>query len=117
MVPREDKIQEGSPDSIVLRFHQYIDKHSLSPLGAFREAPGENKQRAFAVPRSYLFGAPIRCARVREALSCPCDRSGRGIVSLRCREKSARACVCGHNRLFRVDLCGALRQNVRCDPA
>lgn len=47
--PREVNPGRFSPDSIVLRFHQYIDKHSLSPLGAFREAPGENKQYALAV--------------------------------------------------------------------
>lgn len=45
-----------------------------------------------------------------------------GIVSIRryihCNRANPRAPrVYGHNRLFRVDLCGALRQNVRRDPA
>lgn len=129
LMASREKIQEGSLERcIVLRFHHYIDKHSLSSLGAFREAPGENKQYAFAVLARISLELLSACARVRvysrarEALSRPYDQSGRRYcVSTSCLRERARArartCVCGHNRLFRVDLCGALRQNVRCDPA
>jgi hypothetical protein len=66
MVSRE-KIQEGSLERcIVLRFHHYIDKHSLSSLGAFREAPGENKQYAFAV----LARISLELLSVRSLYAC-----------------------------------------------
>jgi len=102
---------------VVLRFHQYIDKHSLSPLGAFREAPGENKQYAFAVLARISLVLPSVHSCTWSVLVSVRSKWERYCVSTLSESVRSLACVCKHNRLFRVDLCGALRQNVRCDPA
>lgn len=144
VVPRAGNPGRLAPERcIVLRFHRYIDKHSLSPREGLSRGPREREISStllLACARSYLFGRYCyntcadtltfmrsRCARVactfrRVRVRVRAIKVGEVLCLYVClpRDRArarAHTYVCGHNRLFRVDLCGALRQNVRCDPA
>lgn len=114
-MPEEDLSRDAREKSRNKRFSFVSSPPPLFPISSpnahpFLSLPRPSSLSIHANVPAMLHGIP------------PVGGGDTGIVSLRwyihCNRANPRAPrVYGYNRLFRVDLCGALRQNVRRDPA